>query len=352
MLTPRRDSQQMPVDRPHVQIDRTNLAGDLRQHLAGVLPRLKSLPGVVGLTLNGGLSRGFADHLSEVDVTVYLRPETFSEWHVGKAPVPIGITILSGVLYDIKVVDFEAEKDRSWDNVDLWDTSYAELLFDPDGALARLFSEKLAAPRTVDEAGGLLFSCWWHFRLAGDIWIHRGDVLQGHHNFHPAVTALVQAVFVANQEFIPHEKWLMHMSRTLEWTPVNWPTRLSAAMATGDMTVASLQARQTVIEELWNEVDAYVIERYHPNLPVRVMQKTVYDQLSLLAQNGTMTCAEWGSATGAGVPNGDPFYNIITVSDGSLSLDREKLLKMQPDGMYSWHYEVLAAVRQDIAAGS
>ena len=157
---------------------------------------------------------------------------------------------------------------------------------------------------------------------------------------------------MANQEFIPHEKWLMHMSRTLEWTPVNWPTRLSAAMATGDMTVASLQARQTVIEELWNEVDAYVIERYHPNLPVRVMQKTVYDQLSLLAQNGTMTCAEWGSATGAGVPNGDPFYNIITVSDGSLSLDREKLLKMQPDGMYSWHYEVLAAVRQDIAAGS
>jgi len=36
-----------------------------------MLPRFKEFPGVVGITLNGGLSRGYADHLSEIDVTFY-----------------------------------------------------------------------------------------------------------------------------------------------------------------------------------------------------------------------------------------------------------------------------------------
>ena len=30
-----------------------------------MLPEFEALPGVVGLTLNGGLSRGYANHLSE-----------------------------------------------------------------------------------------------------------------------------------------------------------------------------------------------------------------------------------------------------------------------------------------------
>ena len=37
-------------------------------HLEKMLPEFEALPGVVGLTLNGGLSRGYADHLSKIKV--------------------------------------------------------------------------------------------------------------------------------------------------------------------------------------------------------------------------------------------------------------------------------------------
>ncbi len=135
-------------------------------------------------------------------------------------------------------------------------------------------------------------SCWWYNELAGEIWIHRGDTLQGHLVFNQAVLPLLQALFVANREYIPHEKWLLHMSRSLEWVPVSWERRLSEAMGTGDLTVASLRARQAAIRGLWEEVDRYIIETYYPRLPVHVMQKSGYEQLKLLVEAGSMSLPE------------------------------------------------------------
>ncbi len=77
-----------------------------------MLPEFEALPGVVGLTLNGGLSRGYADHLSEIDITIYLTSEAFKDWQSNKPPIAVGITRLAGQLYDIKYVDFAADSAR------------------------------------------------------------------------------------------------------------------------------------------------------------------------------------------------------------------------------------------------
>ncbi len=53
------------MNRPYVQIESENTIATLRHHLEKMLPEFEALPGVVGLTLNGGLSRGYTDHLSE-----------------------------------------------------------------------------------------------------------------------------------------------------------------------------------------------------------------------------------------------------------------------------------------------
>lgn len=42
----------------------------LRRHLKKMLPEFEALPGVVGLTLSGGLSRGYADRLSKIKAIV------------------------------------------------------------------------------------------------------------------------------------------------------------------------------------------------------------------------------------------------------------------------------------------
>ena len=307
---------------------------------------LTAFEGVVGLTLNGGLSRGYADHLSEIDVTIFLTPEAYDAWQSGRAPIAQGITVLDGRLYDVKAVSYTEERDRPWEQVTLWDASYAEILYDPEGLLHAMLSEKLA--RRPDPGTGLveglLMSCWWYFELAGTIWIERGDALQGHYMLTQAVTPLVQALFVANREYIPHEKWLLHMSRSLEWVPMEWDERLCAAMSTGDFTRTSLISRQATLRGLWEEVDAHIREISAPDLPVHVMQRTVYEHLALLASAGSMTLETWRERTSGTVPTGDPFYPVIRVDEDRIVLDREALLQIGPEDMYTWHYAVLRAV--------
>ena len=108
------------------------------------------------MTLNGGLSRGYADQLSEIDVTIYLTPEAFDAWESGKTPIATGICVLNGQLYDIKYVDCVAEAARGWEPVTLWDASYAEILYDSQGHLHQLFASKLAHRPEPGEAEGLL----------------------------------------------------------------------------------------------------------------------------------------------------------------------------------------------------
>ena len=49
------------MNRPQVQIESENKNATLRRHLEKMLPEFEALPGAVGLTLNGGLSRGYAE---------------------------------------------------------------------------------------------------------------------------------------------------------------------------------------------------------------------------------------------------------------------------------------------------
>lgn len=331
--------------RPHPQIAAANQRETLYAHLLATLPRLQQLPGVIGITLNGGLSRGFGDHLSEIDVTLYLTTATYSTWQKQQSLLATGITVLNGQLYDIKLVDFAAEVEQPWSDDACWDASYAEILYDPDQKIEALYAQKLAKPPSPEQAGGLMMSCWWHFRLAGDIWIHRGDPLQGHHTFNQAVIPLVKALFIANQEWIPHDKWLLHMSRTLAWQPQQWPQRLQQALSTGDFQLDSLRQRQQVIGELWVELDQYLIDHYWPGLPVHTMQRSFYFLLECLARNGVMSRAAWEAANGGSLFNVDPFHKLVTVDAETVRLDQERLLTLDPTALYEWHYAVAAAIR-------
>lgn len=333
------------MPRPSVQLSTENRAGEFRAHLERTLPGLTALPGVVGVTLNGGLSRGYADHLSEIDVTLYLDNNTFATWEQGHAPIATGIVCFDGQLYDVKYVSLTAEQTRQWESMELWDLSYAQILYDPSGDIARLVADKLTSPPCAADAGGCLFSAWWHFRLAGDIWLHRGDALQGHLVLNHAVEALLKALFVANGEYIPHEKWLVHLSRALAWIPADWNNRLALALCVPDTTIAALRDRQAVIEGLWLEIDHYVVDGCCPDFALHLMQKYFYDRFARLVDRGTLTVDEWQADSSLALLNAAPFHQVVSRDGDTIRLDRGRLLALRPEDMYSWHYAIVDAVR-------
>ncbi|AKC64206.1 Uncharacterised protein [Clostridium sporogenes] len=334
--------------RPYVNLKSENKINDFMLVLQNNIKKFESLEGVIGITLNGGMSRGYADYLSEIDIVIYLDKRNYELWNNGKSPIPIGITMFKKCLYDIKILNLEEEKQKSWDSVALWDLSYAKVLYDPNGEIKKLISDKLMIKTEPLQAEGLLFGCWWYFRLAGDIWIHRGDIIQGHYMLNSAVTKLIEALFIANGEYIPHEKWIIHFSRTLPWTPIQWNKRLLEAMSTGDLSLESLIKRQSIIEKLWEEVDLYIAKNECPKFNLRVMQKTFYDLLKLLLQNDFITVEEWNRKASLSLLSEEPFFSFVTVINEKIVIDKEKAFSIKPEDLYYWHYEILEKVLSEI----
>lgn len=328
------------MNRPHVQIDRPSCLEAYRRALDTLLPRLADQPGLVGVTLNGGMSRGYADALSEIDLTLFTQGDP-------TLPVARGITRIDGALYDIKTEDYDACLSRPWDMTALWDASYAQVLLDPSGRIAAMLAQKLAVRPQAREAAGYLFDGWWHFRLAGDIWIQRGDAAQGHLVLGGAIVPLISALFVANGEWVPHEKWLVHFSRSLPWQPEGWSEGLERALQVRAMDAADLIRRQGELETLWRGIDRRVCALCGYDNGLTASQQGAYDALAALAREGRISLDAWEARFGAGGLGSEPLFSLAHVADGQVILDRERLLRAQPGDFYDWFYQVVERVREN-----
>lgn len=333
------------MKRPYVDLKENNIVWELKAALKANMQHFMALEGIVGIVLDGGLSRGYGDHLSEIDVVIYLRDKAYRAYSGAVCPIALGITVVNGYLYDIKIANFDDEKRREPDSVGLWDLSYAEILYDPAGEVAGYLREKLSKPVQPSEAGGHLWSAYWYYKLAGDIWIHRKDILQGHYTFNHAIKPLLCALFIANHEYTPHDKWLVHMSKSLAWQPENWEAHLQGAMATGDFSLQSLVDRQRHIAFIWEAVNDRLCQEAGYDGELDFVQQPVYALLKRLAQNDEYTLDAWQAVTSLAKLNGEPFHSLFKQKGGKIVWDKDALIRLKPEDMYVWMYAIAAKVR-------
>ena len=233
--------------------------------------------------------------------------------------------MIDGYLYDIKLVNYQEELKRQLDFVEQWDLSYAKILFDPKGKMADYINKKISPPVDISSASGLLWSAYWSYKLAGDIWIYRQDILQGHYVFNSAIKPLISALFIANKEYIPHDKWLVHMSRSLLWKPDDWDALLLGAMNTGDFSLQSLINRQQCMEKLWNEINKKLCVMSNFYIQLDFVQKSNYESL-----------------------NYEPFHSLFQRVGDRIIFNKSRLLSLKPDDMYIWMYQIANEVRKKL----
>lgn len=333
------------MERPYVNLSSENTAGKLLDALHQSLHRFTALRGVVGIILDGGLSRGYGDYLSEIDLVIYLHEKDFLEYKEGSCPFALGITMIDGYLYDIKLVNFKDAEKEELDPVALWDLSYAKILYDPEGTIGDFIHKKLSVPVDISSAAGLMWSAYWSYKLAGDIWIHRQDTLQGHYIFDSVMKPLISALFIANREYIPHDKWLVHMSRSLLWKPDNWEKQLTGAMSTGDFSLSSLMKRQQCIDEIWQEINRRLCEMSGFYSKLDFVQKSTYESIIHLISKDEYTVEEWSSAESLEALNYEPIHSIFQRVDQKVILNKSRLLSLGPKDMYAWMYEIVEEIR-------
>jgi len=245
-----------------VKLKGENQIRKFRQVAEGLVSKIVSFEGVTGIVFIGGLVRGFVDRFSDLDIIVFLsrRDEL-----VRRKIRDLGLDEQKrlGVDVDLEVHFLEDFKKWKWDEVDKWEFSRAEIVFDPKGEVKRVFGEKLRVrkdfwvKRIVVCGEYLKWYCCPPKRDVGTVaecWVERGDLVAAHYCLNYTVELLIRVIYALNGEFLPAPKWRIFYSYGLKWLPEGYKRLLGEALLVKSFSEKDFNRRLMVIRKLWCEL--------------------------------------------------------------------------------------------------
>src|SRR5437870_12872874 len=141
----------------------------------------KRYTGIEAVMLTGGVSRGYADEMSELDLTLFLRPATYRLWiERWQSPLPEGDNLIGSWAVDLYYASIARERKEAWSPLKIWDRSFARVLYDPRGRLAALLREKVRSKLEPWSLHADAAEAHWSWEMALD-WTHRTDGIACHH---------------------------------------------------------------------------------------------------------------------------------------------------------------------------
>jgi len=239
-----------------------------RRTARNLASKISSHKGVAGIVFIGGLVRGFADKFSDVDVIVLL---TGRDEHLRKQLYDLSASTQKRLRIDI---DLEAHfledfKKQKWDEFDRWEFSRAEIFYDPEGVVKRVFEEKLRlsegfwTKRVAACAEHLKWYCCPPRDDIGTIaesWVERGDLLSAHYCLNYSVDLMVKMMFALNKEHLPAPKWRLFYSYKLKWQPEGYQKLIKDAMKIKSFSTKDFNLRLKAIRKIWHNTLAKIEE--------------------------------------------------------------------------------------------
>jgi predicted nucleotidyltransferase len=217
---------------------------------------------VVGIAFLGGLVRGFADRFSDVDITVFMKKSDESLTKQIRS-LALEAERRFGVDVDLEIHLLEEYKRRKWSEVDRWEFSRAQIVFDPKGEIKKMLSEKLKVSkgfwvrRIVICGEYLKWYCCPPRKDVGTVaesWIERGDLVSAHYCLDYAVELLIRVIYALNREFLPAPKWRIFHSYGLKWLPADYKRLVGEALLVKGFSVRDFRRRLEAIRKLWRRI--------------------------------------------------------------------------------------------------
>jgi predicted nucleotidyltransferase len=233
-----------------------------RQIAKALTSKIIAYKGVAGVVYIGGLVRGFADRHSDVDIIVLLN-EKNEDLREKIKKIGSDTQKCSFVDIDLEIHSIEDFRRREWGEIDKWDFSRAEIVFDADGETLKLLREKTRVSesfwtkRIVVCGEYLKWYCCPPKEDIGtmvELWIERGDLASAHYCLNYALDLLIRMIFALNREFLPAPKWRIFYSHQLEWLPKGYEKLLQEAMTTRSLSTDCLNQRLRALRIMWREI--------------------------------------------------------------------------------------------------
>ncbi len=226
-----------------------------------LVSKISSLEGISGIALIGGLTRGFTDKFSDLDVVVFLN-EDDDHLKTQVHNARLDEEKRSGIEIDLEMHLVEHFKAWNWDEIDKREFSRAEIVFDPDGKIKKLFEEKLSVPKDywIKRVAVFIEYLTWYgcppqenVGTISESWIERGDLVSAHYCLNYSVELLLKILFALNKEFLPPPKWIVFDSCELEWLPNDYRKLIKEATCTKSFTTKDFKRRLNAIRKMWSQ---------------------------------------------------------------------------------------------------
>lgn len=344
------------MTRPRPTISSQNRCDGFRQKAQEFTKRFAAYEGVVGVLLTGGAARGYADHYSELDLAIYLTQPHFDDWtRYGEAPFPEGDSWQEGWHVDFDYFCYEDEMAAQWEHGRRWDHSYAVVLYDPHGLMQEMLARKAVLPAGEKErltVRYLVVYGEYFCDLVVPSWLHRGDVLAAHHCLNTALDSLIRAVFLANGELVPFEKWALNLSYTLAWTPPGWREKVERALLVQEISPADVERRRGLIVELLAACKGRLVPTTAEGLDATEACKL--EMLRQLREGGPMPTVDFDRRFGLRRAVQSPTYYLLRreahIGVEWLFFDEERLRRYAEDGFagfLEWDRALLRLLARD-----
>jgi len=239
-----------------------NRIEEFRRIAKALVSKISKYDGVAGIAFIGGLVRGFADEYSDLYIEVLL---SIRDEKLRKQLYKLSSSVAKRCKVDIdmEVHFLEDFKKRKWNEMDRWEFSKAEIVFDPEGMLKKVVDEKSVLPesfwinRIVVHAEHMKWYCCPPRENVGTVaenWIDRGDLQSAHHCLNYSTDVMLKILFALNREHLPAPKWQLFYSRSLKWLPEGYEGLIGDAMRIRNYSLKEFNFRLQALRKMWRSV--------------------------------------------------------------------------------------------------
>jgi predicted nucleotidyltransferase len=246
---------------PMQRLKGKNRIREFKKVAEALTSKIASHEGVAGVILIGGLTRGFADKYSDIDmITLLSRKDENLRNKLRK--IGSDEQKRSGIDIDLEVHFLEDFRARKWDEAFKWDLSHAKIIFDPEERIHRLFREKLKVSklfwfkRIVIYGEYMKWYCCPPKEDMGtmvEAWVERGDLVSAHYCLSYTLDLLIRMLFALNKEFLPAPKWRIFYSYHLRWLPKDYKKLVKEAITVKSLSKQDLNRRMKALRRIWQE---------------------------------------------------------------------------------------------------
>lgn len=173
--------------------------------------------------------------------------------------------------------------------------------------------------------------CEYFGNLVVRQWIERGDALAANQLLTSGINSLINMVFLANEEYPPHQKWALNYSYSLKWLPRNWKERISKLILTKEISFTEAKRRLRTFVRLYKDCWEKVFGRKSRNLGYITI--TTMKELQYIIDNSPVSIEKFAERFDIKHLSYEPifkFTEIITKDNKRLiTFNKEKYVKLK-----------------------